>query len=267
MHTGVCSADISKCKKRIRVAQWLSALFAIFLTMYMAALIFLPDTTNYIFTYGVNVSFGLFCTSVASFYVAWFFYPVDRPKSCCQRTRTMLLTWQTGLMAAILIITLVMSSIFWGLLYAYTVDGNSWLNASRIGHVGSHSFKVFHHYPDAKFIFTQYKLATADTYTTAGTTDRIGTIEVTGLTPATEYHYRVLVDDVVRVGDTKLVTAPVEGTPVKFTFTFGSCYMSQSMYGGVMWPLFRPGMMNFFERLCGLWLPDMTAKASNQNHV
>ena len=244
----MCSADISKCKRRIRVATWLTAIFAVFFTIVTFGFTAVPGTPTWYTTLPANV--GLFCsfTSVGAFYATWLFYPVDKPKSC----KAMLRSWQTALMAAVLIVGLVVRSFDFVILFAHLVDGNKALEASRLGHVGSDSFKVFHHYPTAEVISTEYRLATADTYTTAGTTDRIGTIEVTGLAPATEYYYRVLVDGEARVEDTKLVTAPVEGTPVKFTFTFGSCYMGQSMYSGVTWPVFRIGMMNFFDRLCGL---------------
>ena len=231
----------------------------------MMVLSLLPIVAYYT-TLAANISLALCLAGVVAFYVAWFHYPVDKPESCCVRMRAMLLSWQTGLMAALLVTVITTRSFNWALAFAYIMDGNSLLQASRLGHVGSDSFKVFHHYPDSEknTIFTQYRLATADTYTTAGTTDRIGTIEVTGLMPATEYYYRVVVGKDTVVEDTKIVTAPAEGTPAKFTFTFGSCYMSQSMYGGLMYPpgLYgQAGMMNYFERLCGLWLPCSTAKA------
>ena len=197
----------------------------------------------------LNFLATIFLMCIICFYVAWFFYPSGKPQACGVRGKAMLLSWQTAICAAIVIIVVVPASLQWTMYYGYATDGNSNLRSTRLGHVGSESFRVFHHYPDATQVSTDYKLATDSAYTSGGTSGPIGTVEVRGLEPDTEYHYRVSVDGVNVLADVPLTTAPVEGSPAKFSFSFGSCFISNAMYSSLAWPIGRSAMMKPFDRL------------------
>lgn len=137
---------------------------------------------------------------------------------------------------------------------------------------------------DARFVLrtdaaatVRIELATDDSFveplttTEAMTTedaDFFGIVEITGLTPATPYYFRVVIDGEPGGAQGPFETYPEPGTtPGSFSFGFGSCQQAFAVddisYDGAIWPLVDAAGLKFFLQTGDWGYPDYAWEVDN----